>query len=110
MMRIETVTGVLYYGDVFFGDTFVRVVPNRILVYSREANGYMELENYPKELFIPVSRIEVVAQIDEEPLGENDVVTEEELAEAEEALRVESEASNDLENEDTDEDINPNTL
>jgi hypothetical protein len=81
MMRVETVSGVLYYGDVFFGTEFVRVVPSQILVYSKEANGYMELENFPKELFIPIQRVEVIAQI-EEQARETEVVSDEELQQA----------------------------
>ena len=88
MMRIETISGVLYYGDVYFGTEFVRIIPNRILVFSKEANGYMELENFPKELFIPITRIEVIAEIENETtqseekkqkianLDENEVTTE----------------------------------
>ena len=66
MMRVETVTGILYFGDVFFGTEFIRVVPNQILIYSKESDGYMELGNIPKEVFIPISRIEVIAQLKKE--------------------------------------------
>ena len=66
MMRVETISGMLYFGEVFFGTEFVRIVPKRILIYSKEANGYMELDNIPPEVFVPIMRIEVVADIPEE--------------------------------------------
>jgi len=66
MMRVETVSGMLYFGDVYFGTEFIRIVPSRILVYSKEANRYMEIENIPKETFIPISRIEVVVEMPQE--------------------------------------------
>jgi len=67
MMRVETVSGMLYFGEVFFGTEFIRMIPNRALVYSKEANGYMELDNLPKEVFIPINRIEVIVEMPEEP-------------------------------------------
>jgi hypothetical protein len=105
MMRVETVSGVLYYGDVFFGTEFVRVVPVQILVYSKEANGYMELENFPKELFIPIQRVEVIAQIEEQPQTETEVVSDEELQQAIENEELAEEAEEELEE---DNGVNPN--
>jgi hypothetical protein len=76
MMRVETITGVLYYGDVFFGTEFVRIVPSQILVYSKESDGYLELQNIPKDLFIPIQRIEVITQVNEEETSSEDTTDE----------------------------------
>jgi len=63
MMRVETISGMLYFGETFFGTEFVRILPVRALIYTKEANGYMELDNLPKEVFIPISRIEAIVEL-----------------------------------------------
>jgi len=90
-MRVATINGTLYYGDVYFGTEFIRVVPNRILTYDTEKSGYVELENIPSEIFVPIVRIEAIVELPpvatEE--GEPVVATEEELQTEDEEIVAE---------------------
>jgi hypothetical protein len=84
MMRVETISGILYFGDVFFGTEFIRVIPNRILTYDKEQNGYLELENIPAEVFIPIVRLEAVVDLPPPELSTPEpIVTTEEIIEDE---------------------------